>query len=98
MAFLFLLTTSPQLGVVKIYRLNFEAVPPLHALFSRDAANNHWSISSKTLREFAEHFGPGTEQLDIFSVYPRVSFTSFTEKIMSGNGKSRLYLIAYVKH
>ncbi|TGO84285.1 hypothetical protein BPOR_0524g00050 [Botrytis porri] len=55
-------------GVLKIYRLNFEAVPPLHALFSSEAANNSWSISSKTLRELAEHFGPGTEQLDIFSV------------------------------
>ncbi|KAA8573156.1 hypothetical protein MFRU_027g00070 [Monilinia fructicola] len=72
-------------GVLKIYRLNFEAVPPLHALFSRDASKNSWSISSRTLREFAEHFGPGTEQLDIFSVDGRVSFTSFTEKIMSGN-------------
>ncbi|EDN90607.1 hypothetical protein SS1G_00007 [Sclerotinia sclerotiorum 1980 UF-70] len=36
-------------GVLKIYRLNFEAVPPLHALFSRDAACNSWSISSKTM-------------------------------------------------
>ncbi|KAK6606810.1 hypothetical protein ACHAPC_004212 [Botrytis cinerea] len=72
-------------GVLKIYRLNFEAVPPLHALFSSEAANNSWSISSKTLREFAEHFGPGTEQLDIFSLDGRVSLTSFTEKIMSGN-------------
>ncbi|TGO27725.1 hypothetical protein BPAE_0037g00070 [Botrytis paeoniae] len=62
-------------GVLKIYRLNFEAVPPLHALFSSEAANNSWSISSRTLREFAEHFGPGTEQLDIFSVDGRVSFT-----------------------
>lgn len=72
-------------GVLKIYRLNFEAVPPLHALFSRDAACNSWSISSKTMREFAEHFGPGTEQLDIFSTESRVSLTSFTEKITSGN-------------
>ncbi|KAF7957403.1 hypothetical protein EAE96_002988 [Botrytis aclada] len=72
-------------GVLKIYRMNFEAVPPLHALFSSEAANNSWSISSRTLREFAEHFGPGTEQLEIFSVDGRVSLTSFTEKIMSGN-------------
>ncbi|KAF7955512.1 uncharacterized protein EAE97_000771 [Botrytis byssoidea] len=72
-------------GVLKIYRLNFEAVPPLHALFSSEAVNNSWSISSRTLREFAEHFGPGTEQLDIFSIDGRVSLTSFTEKIMSGN-------------
>ncbi|KAI9646766.1 hypothetical protein NHQ30_004765 [Ciborinia camelliae] len=75
--------TAIEKCVLKIYRLNFEAVPPLHALFSRDVANNKWSISSKTLREFAEHFGPGTEQLDIFSADGRVSLTSFTEKIMS---------------
>ncbi|ESZ92297.1 hypothetical protein SBOR_7337 [Sclerotinia borealis F-4128] len=59
-------------GVLKIYRLNFEDVPPMHALFSEDSASNNWSISSKTLREFAEHFGPGTEQLDVFSIDGRV--------------------------
>jgi cell cycle checkpoint control protein RAD9A len=74
-------------GVLKTYRLTFEAVPPLHALFSRESANNTWSISSRTLREFAEHFGPGTEQLDIYSADGRVSLTSFTEKIMSGTGR-----------
>jgi cell cycle checkpoint control protein RAD9A len=59
----------------------------MHALFVKESANNSWSISSKTLREFVEHFGPGTEQLDIYSGDGRVSLTSFTEKIMSGNGK-----------
>jgi cell cycle checkpoint control protein RAD9A len=58
----------------------------MHALFVKESANNSWSISSKTLREFVEHFGPGTEQLDIYSEDGRVSFTSYTEKIMSGNG------------
>ncbi|CCD51228.1 similar to DNA repair protein rad9 [Botrytis cinerea T4] len=67
-------------GVLKIYRLNFEAVPPLHALFSSEAANNSWSISSKTLREFAEHFGPGTEQLDIFSLDGRI--TDFSVEVL----------------
>lgn len=74
------------LGVLKTYRLTFESVAPMHALFAKEAANNRWSISSKTLREFVEHFGPGTEQLDIYSAEGRVSLTSFTEKIMSGNG------------
>jgi cell cycle checkpoint control protein RAD9A len=73
-------------GVIKTYRLTFEAIPPMHALFVRANANNTWSISSKTLREFVEHFGPGTEQLDIYSEDGRVSLTSYTEKIMSGNG------------
>lgn len=72
-------------GVLKTYRLTFESVAPMHALFVKESANNSWSISSKTLREFVEHFGPGTEQLDIYSEDGRVSFTSYTEKIMSGN-------------
>jgi cell cycle checkpoint control protein RAD9A len=75
-----------SLGVLKTYRLTFESVTPMHALFIKESANNSWSISSKTLREFVEHFGPGTEQLDIYSEDGRVSFTSYTEKIMSGNG------------
>ncbi|EPE34621.1 hypothetical protein GLAREA_10315 [Glarea lozoyensis ATCC 20868] len=72
-------------GVIKTYRLTFEAIPPMHALFVKANANNMWSISSRTLRDFVEHFGPGTEQLDIYSEDGRVSLTSYTEKIMSGN-------------
>lgn len=58
----------------------------MHALFVKESAKNCWSISSKTLKEFVEHFGPGTEQLDIYSEDGRVSFTSYTEKVISGNG------------
>ncbi|KAG0648557.1 DNA repair rad9 [Hyphodiscus hymeniophilus] len=72
-------------GVLKTYRLTFESVAPMHALFVKDAALNRWSIASKTLREFVEHFGPGAEQLDIYSEDGRVSLTSYTEKVMSGN-------------
>lgn len=60
----------------------------MHAVFKTEEAHNKWSISSKALREFADHFGPGTEQLDIFSEDGRASFTSFTEKITSGSGMS----------
>lgn len=73
--------------MLKTYRLTFESVHPMHAMFARESANNCWSISSKTLREFVEHFGPGTEQLDIYSEDGRVSLTSYTEKVMSGNGE-----------
>jgi cell cycle checkpoint control protein RAD9A len=59
----------------------------MHALFIKETAKNKWSISSKVLREFVEHFGPGTEQLDIYSEDGRASFTSYTEKIVSGNGR-----------
>jgi hypothetical protein len=73
-------------GVLKTYRLTFEAVAPMHALFVKESAKSRWCISSRTLKEFVEHFGPGTEQLDIYSEGGRVSLTSFTEKIMSGSG------------
>ncbi|PBP17691.1 DNA repair protein rad9 [Diplocarpon rosae] len=81
----FVIKITCRHGVLKTYRLTFESVAPLHALFVKESANNSWSISSRTLREFVEHFGPGTEQLDIYSEDGRVSFTSYTEKIMSGN-------------
>lgn len=74
------------IGVIKTYRLTFESVAPMHAQFTKANVNNHWAISSRTLREFVEHFGPGTEQLDIYSENGRVSLTSYTEKIVSGNG------------
>jgi len=54
--------------------------------FNSDMVTNRWSISAKVLREFVDHFGPKTELLDIYSEDGRASFTSYTEKIMSGNG------------
>ncbi|KAI6714962.1 hypothetical protein JHW43_002469 [Diplocarpon mali] len=81
----FVIKITCRHGVLKTYRLTFESVTPMHALFIKESANNSWSISSRTLREFVEHFGPGTEQLDIYSEDGRVSFTSYTEKIVSGN-------------
>lgn len=73
-------------GVLKTYRLTFESAAPKHALFNKESAKNRWAISSKTLREFVEHFGPQTEQLDIYSQDGRATFTSYTEKVMAGNG------------
>lgn len=60
----------------------------MHAIFKQELVRNRWTISSRTLRGFVEHFGPKTEQLDIYSESERANFMSFTEKIMSGNGKS----------
>lgn len=82
-------TMEPRIifiGVNKTYRLTFESVPSMHALFIKEKAHNHWSMSSKALREFSEHFGPGTEQLDIYLEGGRLNFTSFTEKVMLGSG------------
>lgn len=73
--------------MIKTYQLTFESVASMHALFSPDMVGSTWAISSRILREFVEHFGPKTEQLDIYSEDGRATFTSYTEKIMSGNGK-----------
>lgn len=72
-------------GVLKVYRLTFEPTASIHAIFDASINKNRWEISSRTLREFVEHFGPGTEYLDIFSEDGRVSFISFTEKVVSGS-------------
>ena len=74
-------------GVVKTYKLTYESVEVMHALFDKSTATNHWTLSSTTLKEFIEHFGPKTEQLDMFVDGSRASFTSYTEKIMDGKGR-----------
>ncbi|KAI9700757.1 MAG: hypothetical protein M1836_002126 [Candelina mexicana] len=56
----------------------------MHARFDKPNANNRWTIHSRVLREFIEHFGPRTEQLDVCSDNGRATFTSYTEKIMEG--------------
>ena len=73
-------------GVLKTYKLTYEEVDVMHALFDRDLARNKWCIKSRLLREYMEHFGPKAEQLDISSENGRVAFTSFTEKLMDGKG------------
>lgn len=60
----------------------------MHALFDKNAASNVWTISSRLLKEYIEHFGAKTEQLDIYSEEHRATFTSYTEKIQDGKGTS----------
>ncbi|KAG8631286.1 hypothetical protein KVT40_000426 [Elsinoe batatas] len=71
-------------GLSKIYRLTYESVEIMHALFDKTTATNGWKISSKILREYIEYFGPKTEQLDMLAKDGKAVFTSFTEKIMDG--------------
>ncbi|SLM35461.1 dna repair protein rad9 [Lasallia pustulata] len=71
-------------GVIKTYKLTYESTEIMHALFDKNAAKNRWTISASVLRSFSEHFGPKTEQLDIYSEEGRAMFTSYTEKIMDG--------------
>ena len=73
-------------GVTKTYRLTYESVPVMHALFERSSAQNQWRSRSRLLRDIIEYFGSKTEQLDIYHEGMRVTFTSYTEKIMDGKG------------
>ena len=72
---------------MKTYKLTYESVEVMHALFNKNAAKNSWTISALTLRSFVEYFGAGTEQLDVSSEGGRATFTSYTEKVMHGRGK-----------
>jgi cell cycle checkpoint control protein RAD9A len=72
-------------GVIKTYKLTYEAVDVMHALFDRSVAKNRWSMHSGAVKEFIEYFGTKTEMLDIFaSEDGRCVFKSYTEKISNG--------------
>ncbi|EXJ69070.1 uncharacterized protein A1O5_08005 [Cladophialophora psammophila CBS 110553] len=71
-------------GVVKTYRLFYQAGEILHAAFDKIGSPNYWSISSRTLRDIVEYFGPKTDQLDWYFQNGKVTFTSYTEKIQAG--------------
>ena len=71
-------------GVVKTYRLYYEGGEALHASFDPTASTNFWTVSSRTLRDVVEYFGPKTDQLDWYFQDGKVTFTSYTEKIQNG--------------
>lgn len=77
-------------GMTKTYRLTYESVEVMHALFDKTSATQGFRISSRTLREYTEHFGPKTEQLDLVAQDGKVTFTSFTERSADQKG---IYLI-----
>lgn len=79
-------------GVLKTYKLTYEEVDAMHALFDREAAKERWTVSSAALRGYMEHFGPRAEQLDIAAEGGRVGFTSFTERLVDGKGEILLSL------
>lgn len=81
-----------MIGVIKTYKLTYESVEVMHALFDKSRASNCWTIQSRVLREFIEHFGPRTEQLEMHSDNGRATFTSYTEKIMDGKGMIEAYV------
>lgn len=74
-------------GLTSTHHLPFEVAVPVHAKFNRQDAPHYWTISSRTLRQLIEHFGPGTEFLDINTDGDHVNFTCFTDKTVSGDGE-----------
>ncbi|XWW98073.1 hypothetical protein V2A60_006069 [Cordyceps javanica] len=70
-------------GLTSTHRLPFETGVPVHAKFSKPDAPHHWSISSRTLRQLMDHFGPGIDYLDINTDGDHVNFTCFSEKTVS---------------
>lgn len=71
-------------GVLKKYRLYYESGEVLHASFDVQNSINQWTVSSKTLRDVVEYFGPKTDQLDWYFQDGKVTFTSYTEKVQNG--------------
>lgn len=74
-------------GVIKTYKLMYEDVDIIHAVFDKTTASNHWSINAKLLKEYMEHFGPKAEQLDISGEGERATLMSYTEKLLDGIGR-----------
>ncbi|KAH6893417.1 Rad9-domain-containing protein [Thelonectria olida] len=70
-------------GMTSTHRLPFEVAVPVHAKFNKQDAPHHWTISSRTLRQLMDHFGPGIEFLDINTDGDHVNFTCFSEKTVS---------------
>ncbi|KAF2280092.1 DNA repair protein Rad9 [Westerdykella ornata] len=72
-------------GVIKTYKLTYEAVDVMHALFDRNAAKNRWSMHSSAMKEYIEYFGPRNELLDIVAGQDgRAIFKTYTDKLQSG--------------
>ena len=71
---------------MKTYKLTYEDVDVMHAVFDKNAVANRWVMNAKLLKEYMEHFGPRADQLDISGDNGRATFTSYTEKLMDGIG------------
>jgi len=78
---------SVSKGITASHSLSFEPKAPTHAKFDKSIAANRWTISSRTLRQLMDHFGPGIELLDINTDEENhvVNFTCFTEKPQKRN-------------
>ena len=88
--------SNQWLGIKKTYKLTYEAATVMHALFDKRAARSQWRASSRMLREYNDFFGPRTEQLDLYSEDGRITFTSFTGKVVDGKGKDEDDTLTYI--
>lgn len=82
-------------GVTKTYKLTYESTEVMHALFDKTMANNRWSMRSPFLKEFSDYFGPKAEQLDVYYEEGKVTFLSFTDKVISSKNGD---LISPISH
>ena len=80
-------------SMTKTFKLTYEAADMMQAVFDRGRATNSWKAGARMLREFADHFGVKTEQLDICADEGQVTMASYTEKVT--NGKGRLSIVVY---
>jgi cell cycle checkpoint control protein RAD9A len=71
-------------GIIKTYKLTYEATNVLRANFDRASSPNCWTTSARTLRDVVEYFGAKTDHLDWSFEKGKVTFTSYTEKIAGG--------------
>jgi cell cycle checkpoint control protein RAD9A len=87
-------------GVIKTYRLTYEAAEVMHALFDRNVARNRWSMHAGAMKEYIDYFGARTEMLDIFAGDEdgdgRCVFKTYTEKISNGKEILRHPLVTAV--
>jgi cell cycle checkpoint control protein RAD9A len=85
---MYLVKANQGPGVTKVYQLTYESTEVVHALFDRNTANNQWTTRAIFLKEFSEYFSPKAEQLDMYLEDGKVTFLSFTDKIVnSKNGQ-----------
>ena len=80
-------------GLTSTHYLPFEVSVPVHAKFNKMDTPHHWKISSRTLRQLIEHFGPGIDYLDINTDGDHVNFTCYSEKMVSEDGKLLFYFL-----
>jgi hypothetical protein len=70
-------------GITKTYKLTYESIEVMHALFDKSSASSEWTIKSGFLREFTDFFSPKAEQLDIYFDDGKVTFLGFTDKVVN---------------